>query len=357
MIVTLDNSLFTSDKVDEAILIQVLKLGDIGKIRVRCSPAYRPNADQAVNRWIEHKKNLLNQTTFDKINNGLIRGTETTEYVFPDGIVELRVRLRCDGAPDWSAGRKGERCLPLTDTSEKFLRDPLSILVEDSDTDWAFLKKVVPDVWKKWFQSLSDKGWIMPDHCGGVPKLEKRVRDTIAPDPWRRHRSFAFFDSESNTHTRRMQGRSSRPTPSEKAEELCKHHHIPYHRLYRRATENYVPKSSLTEWVRRAPPSNRERHQALVVAFLSLPSDEHRHFFPCKGGISQAEREEHAGEGASIYGSVDAPALQKGFTHSTKGSLADVWTDESYEVRQTDLAEDGSLPEIQDLFLKLLAAV
>lgn len=356
MIVTLDNSLFTSNEVDEANLIQVLKMGGQGKIRVRCSPAYRSNAKEPINRWIERKKAALNVTTLEKISNGLIRGIEPTEYVFPDGIREVHVRLRCGGEPHWPEDRMGEISLPLTDMTEKFLADPLFVLVEDRETDWGFLKKVVPEVWKKWFLSICEK-WVVPEHCGGLPNLEKRLRDAIAPDPWRRHRTFAFFDSDSNSLVRRTQGRNSHPSHSEKAEKLCNMHRIPYHRLFRRATENYVPKSNLIEWARRAPLSNRDRHEKLVNAYLSLPSDEHRHYFPCKGGISQAENEARAGEGASIYGALDAPDLQKGFIHGTRWSLAEVWTDSSYQVKQTDLAEDGSLPEMQDLFLKLLATI
>ena len=55
MIVTLTQP-FDNEEVDDAILIQVLKLGGQGKFRVRCSPAYRPNADQPVNHWIAKKK-------------------------------------------------------------------------------------------------------------------------------------------------------------------------------------------------------------------------------------------------------------------------------------------------------------
>ena len=357
MIVTLDNNLFDNEEVDDAILIQVLKWGGQGKFRVRCSPAYRPNADQPVNHWIAKKKGALTQTTLEKINDGLVRGTEPAEYVFPAGVSELRIRLQYGGEPDWPADRRREICLPLTDTSERFLANPLSVLVEDSDSDWKFLKKVVPDIWKKWFFRLIEKNWVVPDHCGGIPTLERRIKDTIVVDPQRKYRCFAFFDSESNSRRRRLEGRTSHLSPSEKAEALCKTHDIPCHRLYRRATENYVPKASLLEWAGRAPPSNRERHEKLRRAFLDLPTDEHRHFFPCKNGISQAENEARAGEGSSIYDGLSVPDLQKGFAHGTKEHLADIWTDHSYIMEQSYLAEDGSLPEMTELFLKLLAAV
>lgn len=333
MVVTLDQSLFLDKHCDETVLINIIKLGRLRRFRLRCKPSYRPDANEPVNVWLQKFRENHNRITHENIEAGFQNGLREWVYEPHPQIPELQVILEQRVNTVWPEDRTKPVRMPADDHAEEFLRTPLLIPLEDGTSDWAFLTKLVPQNWKDRFLDAEKYQRIRHDHRGGISQLRTYLENHVSTQPAIRLRSFTVFDSDAisasdreESSRRAEQIKANKARESERAEELCIAYGIPYHRLVRRMTENYIPENSLHDWACRGSNSSQTvLRKQLVRDFLAKAKDEryyeHKDFFKPGGGLDSC------------------------------------WKDDSHQIRYSDLQNDGSVFELNELFRKILAAV
>ena len=333
MLVTLDQSLFLDSHCDETVLINIMKLGRLRRLRLRCKPAYRIDGNEPVNNWLRKFGDAHNRITYENLEAGLQNGLSEWDYEPHPQLPELQVILEKRSDIVWPGDRTKPIRMPPNDHAEEFLRTPLLVFLEDGTSDWAFLKKLVPEEWKDRFYDAEKHKRLKPDHRGGIPQLRTWLENHVTTQPANRLRSFTVFDSDAiSAGDREESSRRAKNTAakkdreSERAEEICIVHSIPYHRLARRMTENYIPESGLHDWsCRGSNAAQTDQRKHLVRAFLAKAKIEryyeHKDYFKTGGGLDC------------------------------------FWKDESFQLRSADVHNDGSFSELSELFCKLLAVV
>lgn len=228
-------------------------------------------------------------------------------------------------AEDWS----GEpRIRP--ETAERLMIEPLSVLVEDRDSDVAFLKAVVTDAYSAEWTSLLDSRSASFIHGGGSglkSALEARLTEPVS-----RFRTFVVFDSDG------LRPGTVSPTARELSE-TCVNAQIPYCCLARREIENYLPLQAIARWAER---KKRRKRRRVLAEFKKL-SREQRDHFDMKKGLAGPNC-------ARLYEEVDnrvSRRLRAGFG-------AKVWKEFLGGIDDSWLVGDGSIGEIDQLFDSLL---
>ncbi len=162
---------------------------------------------------------------------------------------------------------------------------PLYILVENQLNDAAFLRRVMPPVWRERLETWEKHGELRFENGGGISEIAKLVKHFSVDDHarvgfglpaeiwWLVH--FAIFDHDGDRLDRPSAG-------AKKATKACKDANMSgrYHRLERRDQEHYLPKEALREIVNRREtnPDNQER--LLHKLDEHFASGEGRHFVP-----------------------------------------------------------------------------
>ena len=176
-------------------------------------------------------------------------------------------RLRVTMHPDGSDELKPEHALQLAE-------EPLVILVENRNSDGAFLCRLVTDLDKPLFKYWRQRGEpVRLDSVGGKGEMPDEVKRRIQAVPYR-PRLVAVIDSD-----RRFPG----DNPSQEAgrlQKVCSMGNVPCWILAKREAENYLPRVLL---------SGRENvgadHARRVDAWNEL-SDDQKNFFDMKNGLS-----------------------------------------------------------------------
>jgi len=157
-----------------------------------------------------------------------------------------------------------------------YLPIPFKIFVENNDADRAFLLSLLDDDKREHLLELQLKHWLVFVHGGGTGDLQKQItweaENTMRADL----RTFAYFDNDGLVPRQ----------PSKKTLQItdeCVKQRIHYHRLTRRAIENYIPVSALELWAS-TQNNKRARHtRRQLTPFKKLSEDERDHF-NMKGG-------------------------------------------------------------------------
>lgn len=278
MIVTLDAALFAPEAADDIALIGVISRGH-QRYKVQTWPAYRSRRDPlraaVVHRWLEAQSPRVRE----RLHVVLEEGLKAPQYMLTGGARESCIIIEHREAPEWPDDlvQKPAR-LPLT-AAQELLERPLHLLLENGRNDWAFLAKVVPTHWKaRWERAVANR-WLEQQNGGGITEMRRIAEEQLAMDHVRRLRTWAMFDSDG-----RHVGDAS--TQSEDTRKACEDWCIAYHRLRRRAIENYIPREVLYDWAwRRHPRAVQQEMLARVRAYCALAGDEDRHYFDMKAGF------------------------------------------------------------------------
>ena len=165
----------------------------------------------------------------------------------------------------------------------KLLARPFRIVVEDDDSDRAFLLAFCSDEQRGSQVERERDGYLEFRHGGGIDWIKVRA-DQLAQDPTAPYLHFILFDSDSLSP-----GNPSRASGLRRA---CAS--IPCDQLARRFMESYLPIQALTRWTfesRRTRPIRKP----LFNAFCSL-SDDQRHHYGMKHGFNGDAKRKANGE-------------------------------------------------------------
>lgn len=249
---------------------------------------------------------------------------------------QKKVHVDCSPQADgWFFAENEEIVVPLT-IAHRYLGQPLSIFVENSRADGAFLKQYIGVVDLDLAARISSpNGGISVLHAGGkaemAMQLEVWLRDwTLQPYP---PRMILVFDSDAN-----FRGHSTSET--NKLSRLCERQGIPFHVLSRRAIENYVTDRCLQDYAGFAP-DLRE-----AIDFVIGLEPEQRCYYPFKSGCPV---DSEVPEQSLLYRNT-------GVSHGdySMARIADFMLYKSKVVlTRSDLVLNGAVDEMEEIAAKI----
>ncbi|RYG88909.1 MAG: hypothetical protein EON59_02995 [Alphaproteobacteria bacterium] len=208
---------------------------------------------------------------------------------------------------DWAA-----KPPKLTATDAMDLIDqPFQILLENARYDRAFLLAMAGPAYRPLLERLETEGRLAFWGVGGLSELRLVVEQRVALRPGRRLSHWALFDSDAAAP-----GHVS--DEARRAAASCRAVSIPFHRLERRAIENYVPMGALYDWAD-ADRRWRDARRPLVQSFAQLDEAQRRHFH-FKSGFSANPTQEEAALFATVPGAA-RQALRGGMSSADIGRL------------------------------------
>lgn len=331
MIVVIHDEVFASEDLDSALLLELLRQGQQLRFRVRTRPSFSRSGDRAVNRWIDE----LGRREQEIAVGGFEAGLRGMERKWPAGRREARVEICVRDEASWPRSFDDDAAyLPLGDEARDLLSHGLCLKLENELSDWEFVRRCVPKIWRSTWERAVRRKWIKPEQGGGGSEIRRIIEEAVAKDPIRRLRMWAMFDSDAlelgEPHKQAKQ-----------TQEACERIGVPHHMLERRKIENYVPERAMREWAKGAIAKVAEQTQKrktndkakaverFVDAYWQLPALE-RHY---------AELKTH-----------DHFLKKQGL-----GTVADIWRDDE-SISEAELDADGWRDERERLFLGLFAS-
>jgi hypothetical protein len=228
------------------------------------------------------------------------------------------------------------------DAAREVLSRPFVVLVEDDRSDRAFLEAVARETHSQTLAEFVRKAWLDFRSRGGIERIPTIAEDVLRDTPGDVWRLFAVFDSDGDAP-----GQRSRDARNALAR--CEAMGIRAHVLQRRATENYLPRHALAQWVGATPQRSQSHQRRLETLwgpfFESLPA--RRHHFHMKGGMNKM-----------TLGALYLPVPEDVKRVLNQGFGADLTEAfETSELRAADLREDGSWDELSGLIHELMRHV
>ena len=154
--------------------------------------------------------------------------------------------------------------------------EPLVILVENRDSDGAFVERVVIELDKSLHSLWRREGEpIRFDSVGGAGQMPQEVERRARAVPYR-PRLVAVIDSD-----RKGPG-DSESEHARRLRETCDRHGLPCWVLAKREAENYLPRVLLS-----GRPNAGAGHESRVEAWERL-NDDQKDFFDMKSGLPEA---------------------------------------------------------------------
>ena len=257
------------------------------RIAIDISAANDPDAHQCLDRIlhrIEDGWHVWDLT--DTLNADAI---ETTTWISDPGrqgnrLRELLVASIQRGA--WTLAPH-RRCVRVTvhptapdelapEQAYRLADEPLVILVENRDSDGAFVKRVVIELDKSLHGFWRRQGEpIRFDSVGGVGQMPQEVENRTSALPYRL-RLVAVIDSD-----RKGPG-DAESQGAQALRRVCNRHGLPCWVLAKREAENYLPRVLLSE-----KPNASTGHARSVDAWERLSNDQ-KNFFDMKRGLPEA---------------------------------------------------------------------
>ncbi len=208
------------------------------------------------------------------------------------GASHYEVRIADIESSDWN------RIVPRLSLRDaiQLLGEPFRILLEDDENDRAFLLSMAEREQQEYIQEMEGDGHVRFQHGGGLSKMKSvverdRQRNTISFG-----RLWLLFDSDGLRP-------NSKSRDAKRLEKACGEK-IPKHCLSRRSIENYLPLTSLKDWVDRLPPRRRGGPRAKYGAFRTLTAEQ-RHHYNMKNGFGRDARRQDAASAGDLYDSLN----------------------------------------------------
>ncbi len=261
MRVVLDRSLFEDDTVHQTQLLALFELARNERHLLLCDPAFDADSTDPANVWMDQQPPRIRLEVA-----AILTACLDAQAALPATQSTIRVTAV---ETRWS-----ERIVDLG-AGSRLLNEPLHVLLEDDNSDLAFLFRMAPPLQRRRLQHALDNGWAVADHGGGLGKMTSHV-ESLIEDPSesariKRLRHWVLFDRDSDPADR------SRPSADserlrEMADQVCDGDPwgIASHQLGRRSIENYLPLKALDSWAAGAGGRIRKRRYESVGAFGRL---------------------------------------------------------------------------------------
>jgi hypothetical protein len=292
MRVILNADLFAAGTTEQLHLLTIFGFGFSGRHHVQTDPISSPQLSD----WLQ---NLTPQT---RAECELALEAGVRDHVHSPSDREIRVAAVA--SPEWSSPQP---VLPLSYAVE-FLQQPFFILFEDNLSDRDFLLAVASQEIRDKLQRMVQKSWMIFEHGGGTGGMKMRIRER-ASIVARQLRTWALFDSD-----------ALRPNQPGRGVVELEHEcgtTIPFHRLQRRAIENYLPVQAIDGWALGSGERSKKAN-----AFRKLSTEQRFHFNMKEGFAGDLHRIAEAGD---LFAGLDVHtinALQQGI-HRNIANLFD----------------------------------
>lgn len=220
---------------------------------------------------------------------------------------------------------------------------PFRIFLENAASDGQFLRTLLTQDERVWFDDLVEREWLLLETAGGVTEIGKRIAWAREKEA-RLLRVAALFDGDAveppaSKNESEKDFRARLHINSRKALDACKQAQLgdvdafPHHVTRRRAIENYLPITALERWVKSVGAQERESCQKRVEALKAFPR---KHEFNMKKG--------HGGDRRRSPAATWLPANRN--TRLEEGFGADIAT-QFEKVGSDELKADGSFDEFR----------
>lgn len=146
---------------------------------------------------------------------------------------------------------------------------PFYVLVENAASDGRFLRAMMTEDERRWFDERVEKEWVILAGAGGIHELTKRVRATRRAGTTLGLRSAVLFDSDA------VEAGQPHPSSGSAATACAAVPELPHHCLERRCIENYLPPEVL---------ENAKGPKKPAKAAAALRQFPRRHFYNMKRG-------------------------------------------------------------------------
>lgn len=250
MIVQLNKSIFEQARKDAGCAQDLMGLFSICKRMAHVLVLQQP-ARQAFDAWVKDFAQCAYGGALEKRLRAQLKQHP------PDFRTTAKCRIYVEPlhTSDWSSGK-----LTLEDANI-LLSQPLTLLIENRNSDSAFLLKFVGKEHKKELESYLDQGRIRFENGGGLPvmltTLERLTDDqSLTPRAWlERLRVWVLFDRD--CHVNNVGDPPDQPSAlSTELKTICsrmkKPWPMPHHQHVRCAIENYLPEDVLrNQWAQK----------------------------------------------------------------------------------------------------------
>jgi hypothetical protein len=265
------------------------------------------------------------------------------------------IQVACVDKAQWY---QEEPLLPL-DIALKFLSQPFIIFVENRRNDSAFLRATATGWRKQKLEKFLNEDWLKFEAGGGITEVLEWVKE-ISNKPAQYLRGFALFDSDALEPDKPSKQSENVVTACGKS--------VYFHRLRRRAIENYLPLSTLSAWmgINVHKKVNGILRRKLVDAFAKLSSEQRHHFNMKKGfkgdlkktkADDEKETEQEHRLVSHFYQNVSTEiriVLTQGFGNN----IAELFKEEQFLIKEKWLHDDKSLIlEFEPMLKRLLSLV
>lgn len=313
--------------IDEAMLVHLIYLCVLGRHRMLVVPPAAPH----FHRWRQAQSKRISSLAQTALDSGLL------EWSFNNVGRSLQITA---GRPKTANAVSQMHCSTWTvEEAHDLATRPLRVLVENSRSDWSFLRKMVSPSWKEQFENAVTKRWIEVEAGCGITEIAAILEHLVAEkDLHRALRTFVLFDSDGiSSGTCSLQ--------SKRVVDLCTKHKIAFHKLHRRAIENYLPFSMLFEWANEASGRERRAIRKRLEAFKEL-TEEQRYFFPAKNGFGSNSI-------PPIFRSVNKRSLQV-LSKGLGGGVGRLWAKAEARPLPADANKTDWDPERAEIFQKIM---
>lgn len=250
MLAVLDARLFDEGAVRELDLLELLSFFTRRRHHAAVTePVFDGTSPSEIRQWLEkHSTSVA-----DELGRYLAEIGPDRAALSGAGVRRIRV------VPGHRSSWQGPVPRLTVADARSILQRPLKLLVEDRDSDFAFLKMATPPQWRTEMNSALESGAIEVEHGGGIGRMKTRVHDAVTgPSPADRARLWVMCDSD----------RRAPDEPDETSEALvdaCRSGSepwpIPCYQLRRRSIENYLPLAWLRRWPYISKPTNRQTRE------------------------------------------------------------------------------------------------
>jgi len=257
VIVTLDDAVFATPRVDPLLLLSLIRYGFEGRHILLVRPFFKRSNQNQVNKWLAARDPIVRDVVIEALDRSVRAFPHAPSRV--EVLVEAREQSHWQGAPPRLTPEDAALLLAL----------PLHLVLEDRIADKHFLLCVLPEPRRTELRKALARGWCRAENGGGLGNMRRYV-ESLKDEHAEQLRTWFIFDSDAV-----VKGAPSKNSGLLKQD--CEAQSLPHHQLQRRSIENYLPPDALWWWTSFYRSNETTRRQRLVQEFEAMSPEERHH--------------------------------------------------------------------------------